>query len=385
MTDAYLDISDCCSHHANEAIDDLFLKAVSDPPDDEIWQKHQSVYIRRIIEMFTARGLQRLSSFHTEAAKWLDANRKANGRPTDRPASGMRWWSPGEMFLVGEYLQAIPSSDLTVDDWMMLGDYLAQKYMAVDDLEAEASWLAYRSTLMGRVQYDAPDLTEGQSDMVLSALPMTQAEASKQFDLPSYLNQLMDFGRVRCAEMVVALADKARHDIKKTIIEYQFAEKTLDTPMGEALQTRLHDQFSTLNRDWRRIAVTEAGENADQSFVASTPDGGQLRRLEQYANACPWCRKIDGRVVTVVPPSKPKKDGDTEIWVGKTNYGRSASPMKRGPGGLTPRSPDEMWWIAAGTQHPHCRGTWATVDQPKSAGDSEFTKWLWKTLEESSP
>jgi hypothetical protein len=210
MTDAYLDISDCCSHHANEAIDDLFLKAVSDPPDDEIWQKHQSVYIRRIIEMFTARGLQRLSSFHTEAAKWLDANRKANGRPTDRPASGMRWWSPGEMFLVGEYLQAIPSSDLTVDDWMMLGDYLAQKYMAVDDLEAEASWLAYRSTLMGRVQYDAPDLTEGQSDMVLSALPMTQAEASKQFDLPSYLNQLMDFGRVRCAEMVVALADKAR-------------------------------------------------------------------------------------------------------------------------------------------------------------------------------
>lgn len=381
MTEILIDIADCCEHHANDALDDLFLKAASDPPDDSTWDEHQSPYIRRIVEMFTERGLGRLSAMHIELAKWLDEQRKPKGKRRKRPKNQLRRWSPGEMHLFAVYLEAIPPDQLQLDDWLMLADYLAQKYLPADDLEAEAAWLAYRSTLMGRVQYEAPDLDAHKADLVLAALPVTQRQAQTKFGLPDYLTQLMDFGKARCAEMVVSLSDQARHAMRKTIIEYQFAEKTQDTPMGEALQTRLMDQFSTLNRDWRRIAVTEAGENCNQAFVASTPDGGQLRRLEQYANACPWCRKIDGRVVTVVPASKPDKDGETEIWTGKTNYGRSASPMKRTPQGLVPRTPDEMWWLAAGTQHPHCRGTWSVVDKPPSSGDDKFTKWLWATLE----
>lgn len=382
MSEILLDISDCCDHHANEAIDDLFLKAASDPPGDSAWDEHESPYIRRIIEMFTERGLGRLSALHIELAKWMDAQRKPSGKPGRRPKHKLRRWSAGEMHLVAQYLQAIPTDKLTLDDWLMLADYLAQKYLPESDLEAEAQWLAYRSTMMGRVQYEAPDLSARQVDLVLAAVPVTRAAAEKEFALPGYLLKLMDFGAARCGELVVSLADHTRHAIRKTIIEYQFAEQTLDQPMGEALQTRLTDQFGTLNRDWRRIAVTEAGENCNQAFVASTPEGGQLRRLEQYANACPWCRKIDGRVVTVVPSSKPDKDGETEIWTGKNNYGRSASPMKRTPSGLVPRSPDEMWWLASGTQHPHCRGTWSVVDRPPSSGNDKFTKWLWKTLEE---
>ena len=141
----------------------------------------------------------------------------------------------------------------------------------------------------------------------------------------------------------------------------------------------MFDRFGEMNRDWRRIAITEAGENANQGLIASLPEGARVRRVEQYANACPFCRKIDGRVMTVVPDSSPEKDGDTMVWPGKTNIGRSAAPRKKTPEGLVDRLPSEMWWIAAGTQHPHCRGRWVVVQQDP-VGDDPFDQWMAEAL-----
>ena len=105
---------------------------------------------------------------------------------------------------------------------------------------------------------------------------------------------------------------------------------------GSSLRTRLLDEFGTLNRDWRRIALTEAGEMANQGFIASQAPGNKVKRLEQYAGACPFCRKIDGVVMEIVPSDKQDKNSETQIWVGKTNIGRSVSPRKRIAGVLTP-------------------------------------------------
>jgi hypothetical protein len=159
------------------------------------------------------------------------------------------------------------------------------------------------------------------------------------------------------------------------IVDYQEAVFLGDkVGAAESLQGRLLDTFGTMNRDWRRIAVTEATENVNQGFVASCAPGDKLKRVERYRGACPFCRKIDGTVVTVVDPAKADKDGDTEIWVGKTNVGRSASPMRRGVAGLERRAPEELWWIAAGAMHPHCRGSWVRVTA--STPDPEFDAWI---------
>ncbi len=87
---------------------------------------------------------------------------------------------------------------------------------------------------------------------------------------------------------------------------------------GSALRTRLLDEFAVLNRDWRRISLTESGEVVNQGFIASMKPGSKLKRIEQYANACSFCRKIDGAIVEVVEPSKPLKDPDTMVWLSKT-------------------------------------------------------------------
>jgi hypothetical protein len=119
---------------------------------------------------------------------------------------------------------------------------------------------------------------------------------------------------------------------------------------------------------------------ANQGFVSSMPDGKKLKRLEQYQGACPFCRKIDGRVVTVVDAAKNDKNWDTEIWPGKDNVGRSASPYKRVGGQLVKRTDAELWKIPAGLAHPHCRGLWLPVSGP--AVQDDFSGWLFDFLKQ---
>ncbi|MNE89563.1 hypothetical protein D3C76_1574810 [compost metagenome] len=82
----------------------------------------------------------------------------------------------------------------------------------------------------------------------------------------------------------------------------------------------------------------------------------------------------------MVSPDAPDKDGQTQIWPGKTNVGRSASPMKRVGNVLVPREAHELYWIPAGTAHPHCRGRWVPVLADAPGDDPAFGDWLRKTL-----
>jgi hypothetical protein len=40
------------------------------------------------------------------------------------------------------------------------------------------------------------------------------------------------------------------------------------------------------------------------------------------------------------------------------------------------RTPEERWWVPAGTVHPHCRGIWHVLRKVQTAGDEKFTSWL---------
>lgn len=225
---------------------------------------------------------------------------------------------------------------------------------------------------MGRVQAAVGELPETEVDTLLQRPDFGDLGA---VPLSADLAAAIRFGRERCCENVTALSDQVRHRMRRLIVDYQEAVFTGDKAgAAESLQGRLLDEFGLMNRDWRRIAVTEATENVNQGVVASTEPGRKLKRVERYRGACPFCRSIDGKVMTVVEPSGDAKDGDTQVWVGKTNVGRSASPRKRVGGALIERPPEELWWVASGAQHPHCRGSWVRVTA--SSPDPEFDAWL---------
>lgn len=371
-----LDVSCLCDRHTDGALEFMAKAIGEDPPGGDIWAPHPNPFIRRLVELFTERGLERTAGLEEELRRWIGGEERREGleRPA-RPEGGMGRWSEAELSLTRLYLQSLPPEQFTLDDWLMLVDYLVQRYLPATDLRTEAEWLATRSQLMGRVQAAMGEATEACADRIVAALP-TVEEVGRQWGMTPLQRAIIDYGRARCAESVTALSDSVRHRLRKVIVDYQEAVFTGDrAAASEALQSKLLDEFGAMNRDWRRIAVTESTENCNQGFVAAQPYGSRVRRVEKYRGACPFCRSIDGKVFTVVDPSATDKDGDTQVWTGKTNIGRSASPRRRDGGVLVDREPHERWWPAAGAMHPHCRGAWAKVTS-KASPDPEFERWL---------
>jgi hypothetical protein len=375
-----LDIGELSEQQSDRALNTIY-KAIHNHDDDEsIWSEHENPYVRRLVELFTKRGLMRLEGFRKDLAKWLSGERHRAGARAPRPADAWRRWDADELGAVKLYLETLPPAEFTLDDWMMVVDYLAQRYLPASDLRTEAEWLAVRSTFMGRVQANMEALTATQADKVLDALPSTVHAAAAEFAMSPTQRVILDYARVRGVENVQRVADNTRHRMRQVVLEHT-QQKFLGAPGSDhALQTTLADEFATLNRDWRRIAETETTENQNQGYVSSMQIGSKLQRVEQYRNACSWCRKIDGTIMEVVAADAPDKNGETQIWPGKTNMGRSSAPRKRMGSILVHREPEEMYWIAAGAQHPHCRGRWVPVIQDEPGDDKEFGDYLRRVL-----
>ena len=375
MAALLLDLSDVDDHHVDSTLEHL-CKAHEHEPTADIWEPHSNPLVRKIVELFTARGLERSDLLKAELQAWMSGGRhRPQAAPAARPAPAMVRWSLDELRLVQTYLEALAPASFTLDDWMMVVDYLVQRYLPTSDLRSEADWLASRAAMMGRVQAALGEATAPEADTILTALAMPADMARAAAALTPVQRAVLDFGRARAAEHVVGLADAQRQRMRNLIVDHAEAKFLGDAARAdEALQSKLLDAFGTLNRDWRRIAVTEATENANQGFVAAQAPGTKIRRVERYRGACPNCRAINGLVLTVVEPQTANKDGQDEVWVGKTNVGRSASPKKRGDDGLIDRPPEERWWPAAGAMHPHCRGSWERVGAARR--DPTFDAWL---------
>lgn len=377
-----------CTDHALESL----AKAMSgeDETGPDIWALHENPFVQSLIELFSSRGLLRIKKVQDELNAWLAGKhfKPATAIPLAAPNAALLRWTADELALVRLYLESLPVADYALSDWGLVIDYLVHRYMPPGELQTEAEWLAVRSTLMGKVQANLDGkATVAQADAIMGALPLTVHAAQQSFDFTGneQINHILEYARLRCADQVQQVTESVRHRLKRVIYAYQ--EQILDgeTPPAHALQTQLFDEFGAMNRDWRRIAVTEAGENANQGLIASLVPGSRVERMERYRGACPYCKKINGAVLEVVKPSAKKKDGATQVWIGKTNVGRSAAPRKRVGDELVERTSAERWWVPAGCVHPHCRGIWRVLPDAKPGDDPGFAAWLAAALKPKIP
>jgi len=157
------------------------------------------------------------------------------------------------------------------------------------------------------------------------------------------------FAQQHAAENIVALKANQFKKIHDTI-----QQSIIGRDNSKVLKSKLFDNFGDMNRDWRRIAETEINNSQNNGQLLAELDRAGTSRVFMEgissSGACPWCRKeVDHQIVVLLP--EPPGGGDqvqvgdktyTAIWPGKSNVGRSR----------------RNWWVAAGTQHPHCRCTW---------------------------
>jgi hypothetical protein len=158
---------------------------------------------------------------------------------------------------------------------------------------------------------------------------------------------IVDFANVHTGELIQDVTERSRKAIVKVIMQgYQYRIST------KQLEDNMFEEFSTLNRDWRRIAETETSINFNNGYLV-----GELERSENEdkpvfmqgisgAGACAFCRDNINNKILVALKEAPSTGGDqvvvngqtfTAIWPGKNNFGRKRN----------------QWWVAI-PSHPHC-------------------------------
>lgn len=242
------------------------------------------------------------------------------------------------------------------------------RYLPPRQAEQQGAMMAIKQYLVGLSRYDeqtpgAPPRT------VVENLPVTLDRMQTRFRLTKFDQARIDVAQAVAARQIQAITARTRSAIQDVIVN---AERRRMMHGGRAyavapLEQQLRDTFGELNRDWRRIAVSETAINASDAYLSRLPLGSKVKWLS-HPGACRYCESQKGKVFTVVDPSAPNKDPETEVWVGKQaeNIGRSISKRKRiETGELVDREPDELV-VPAIPAHPICRCLWVPVTKGAS-------------------
>lgn len=247
------------------------------------------------------------------------------------------------------YIDPRTRKPLTVAEWALLQKDLTRIFSWLYGQSQEA--ITKQAIAVGKLlQRMDPDkrLTVKQRDLKIDPVVETITQAK-------LYSNVIDWAQIHTGELIVDLTDRSRRSIVDTIMQgYQ------DKLSPAQLQSKLFDDFADMNRDWRRIAETEIATNFNNGYLVSEletaePEEPIFMIGITGAGACGFCQtEIDGRIVVLLsgPPSGGGEKVTIEgkeyvaIWPGKSNMGRKRVD----------------WWVAAGSQHPHCRCSWTRYD-----------------------
>jgi hypothetical protein len=221
--------------------------------------------------------------------------------------------------------------------------------------------------VLGHIYQDATELTLKRAialGKILGQMPVEGAIAATYEGLAASLpvvasriakNSLYDnvwrWSQIHTGEYIQDMTQRNVQMVSAVVMKAQQEKWTT-----QKLDSELFDNFSTLNRDWRRIAETETATNFNNGYLITEmekPPKGDSKHIFMRglsgSGACDFCRgHVNGQIVVLLDESPGGDDVEidgkpyTAIWPGKSNFGRKRA----------------QWWVASGTQHPHCRCTW---------------------------
>jgi len=216
---------------------------------------------------------------------------------------------------------------------------LIETYLPQDVIEAEIQMAAVRSWVAGPFQrkLDAAAKRGADISKIIRKLPTTPPSEL-------FLERKIEQGVQQVNKLLTLFVNggSVGKDMRPGI-RGALNQSVMENWSPARLQKELFDTAGTLNRDWRRDAVTFASTVANNAMVGGFPPGTILRRKEFYHGMCKWCHThAANRLFRVVDPNEPGKNPDKDVWVGKSNWGKKQS----------------QWVVPADGVHPNCRGGW---------------------------
>lgn len=178
----------------------------------------------------------------------------------------------------------------------------------------------------------------------LSKLPRFVQDAAKKYGLSlqeaKALQQAIEEGAANMSNTTASTIQTVRNAIVESTKVHGDAGTVLKNL--ERLFIRKGGEVGELNRDWMNVAITETNRAFNEGYIANLREGDMVVGFS-LPDACDSCMTdINGQVYRVRKDSvgdysemkgEEKKQAqwswENEIWVGKSNYGRSPSKRKR--------------------------------------------------------
>jgi hypothetical protein len=217
---------------------------------------------------------------------------------------------------------------------------------------AQVPAVALSGVLIGKLLAAAEKRGLNWRAVVVANLPTKIEVARRSWGLTSKDEEAVRFSRQHSAEYVTDMADRMKEQVRDVVAE----GVEQNTPPPEMARNLL-EAFGAMNRDWRRVALTETAVAVSNGYLAQHEEGEWVVG-DTAVDCCDWCREhLQGRAFRLLDkaPLGPTEEESQEcVWVGKTNVGRSRYPVTAAG---EERSFAERWHPCI-PAHPHCRCRW---------------------------
>lgn len=245
-------------------------------------------------------------------------------------------------------------------------------------IEEGKTWIL-RSYVVGRLLVIS-DLGQTTFETAVGRLPKFVEDAARRYGLTleeaTALQQAVEEG----ASLMSNTTINTIQNVRQTLVENTKQGKGVQG-FYDQIRELVKDEVGELNRDWQRVAITEANSAFNNGYLSLLKDGDYVVGLSM-PDACDSClQQIAGKVYKVrqtPPPDYSTMTGDdyekyadiweNEVWAGKNNFGRSASQRKRidRSKGNTKENLREKhhheFSMPAIPYHPHCRCRWIHIN-----------------------
>lgn len=263
-----------------------------------------------------------------------------------------KFWTKQQMQQLDSLLkQRLPTYAQTVEPFLVRAAFIGKLRS-----QAERDNLGILGAVLDRVPETIKASTkEGaklatRDNRAVEVLPLTQQEQN-----------ILKAAEQQAASKITEVDQRTRAGIKQLVIRAK-RERWSHQQLAQAL----FDKYGELNRDWRRVAITELSYAVNDSYLADLKEGDEVY-TPTIAGACKHCQRLlEGKSFTFLSAPPEKIDHNTEknyVWVGKSNYGRSTAA-----------------WVPCIPLHPQCRHTWQR--KSKFYNMDESGKLKLKTTEE---